>query len=170
MGLDPRRDVKIIHTGRENGSDRLKLLAKGEIDATVAEVDALPELGEEIIKVHKLAEFSDFRIRLSGATIAVARDFLERQRDTLWRFARALQESLALTRIRPDLVRRTYQRHLKLEDPMALDRIVREYMDRGLPTRPLPDRQTILTHIEELSLKHPKIPRNLGAYIDESLF
>ena len=170
IGLDPERDVQIIYTGHQNSFDRLKVLARGEVDATVAGTDALPELGQAKDKVHKLLDLIDIGIYVSGADVSAKRDLLHGRRYTVQKFLRALEESYRLAKARPDLVRRTYQRHLRIETATTLDVMVQEYLETKVPDRPFPDRRAIQSHIEELLTKHPNIPKDVRVYTDESFF
>ena len=170
LGLDPAKDVTIVYTGFQNSFDRLKVLARGEVDATVAGADALPELGPDAAKVHKLLDLLDIGIAISGADISVGRDLLEKKRDALKNFARALLESFRLARSRPDLVRRTYEKHLQLSNPLTLDKMVEEYIDAKVTGRPAPDPRVIEAYIEELLPKAPNAPRDVNLYFDATLF
>jgi NitT/TauT family transport system substrate-binding protein len=170
LGLDPDKDVTIVYTGFQTSFDRLKVLAKGEVDATVSGADALPELGADAAKVHKLLDLLDIGIAISGADISVRRDVLEKRRAALKNFARALDESFRLARIRPDLVRRTYEKHLELSNPVTLDKMVEEYMASKVAGRPAPDPRVIEGYIEELRQKVPNAPKDVSLYFDASLF
>jgi len=170
LGLDPGKDVEIVYTGFQNSFDRLKVLARGEVDATVAGADALPELGADAAKVHKLLDLIDIGIAISGADISAARELLEKKRDALRNFARALQESFRLARSRPDLVRRTYEKHLQLSNPVTLDKMVEEYMEAKVTGRPAPDPRVIEAYIEELLPKYPNAPKDAKLYMDATLF
>jgi ABC-type nitrate/sulfonate/bicarbonate transport system substrate-binding protein len=170
LGLDPERDVLIVYTGHQNSFDRLRVLAQGEVDATVGGAEALLELGQAADKVHRLLDLSDIGIYVSGADVSVKRDSLERQRDIMQRFIRALEEGYRLAKSRPDLVRRTYQKYLKPESSAALDWMVKEYGEAKTSGRPLPDRRAIESHIAEIVLKQPNVLKDPTGYIDESLF
>jgi len=170
LGLDPERDVLIVYTGHQNSFDRLRVLAQGEVDATVGGAEALLELGQAADKVHRLLDLSDIGIYVSGADVSVKRDSLERQRDIMQRFIRALEEGYRLAKSRPDLVRRTYQKYLKPESSAALDWMVKEYGEAKTSGRPLPDRRAIESHIAEIVLKQPNVLKDPTVYIDESLF
>ncbi|HEY2987446.1 MAG TPA: ABC transporter substrate-binding protein [Candidatus Binatia bacterium] len=170
VGIDTDKDVVIVYTGFQNSFDRLKVLVKGEVDATVAGADALPELGQDVTKVHKLLDLIDVGIAISGADISATRESLQNKRDALKNFARALQESFRLARSRPDLVRRTYEKHLQLSNPVTLDKMVEEYLEAKVAGRPAPDPRVIESYIEELLPKFPNAPKDPGLYIDATLF
>jgi NitT/TauT family transport system substrate-binding protein len=167
VGLDPEKDVTIVYTGFQNSFDRLKVLAKGEVDATVAGSDALPELGKDIDKVHPLLDLLEIGIAVSGADISAERNFIGKNREALRRFISGLEESVRLARSRPDLVRRTYEKHLKLSNA-TLDWMVKDYMSAKLPARPTPNPKVIEAYIEELQKSDAQ--RDVNLYLDASLF
>ena len=168
-GLDPERDVTMVYTGFQNSFDRLKLLAKGEVDATVAGSDALPELANDIDKVHPLLDLLEIGLAVSGADISAEKNFIDKKRQGLQRFISALEESFRLARSRPDLVRRTYERHLKLSN-VTLDWMVKDYMTAKVPARPAPNSKVIEAYIEELMLKKADVQKDVNLYLDASLF
>lgn len=170
VGLDPLKDVTIVYTGFQNSFDRLKLLAKGEVDATVASADALPELGKDRDKVHPLLDLLEIGIAVSGADISVERNFIGKKRGALQSFISGLEESFRLARSGPDLVRRTYEKHLQLSNPLTLDWMVKDYMSAKVPNRPAPNPKVIEAYVEELLLKKADAPKDVNRYLDASLF
>jgi NitT/TauT family transport system substrate-binding protein len=169
VGLDPAKDVTIVYTGFQNSFDRLKVLAKGEVDATVAGSDALPELGKDIDKVQPLLDLLEIGIAVSGADISAERNFIGKNREAMRRFISGLEESFRLARSRPDLVRRTYEKYLKLSN-VTLDWMVKDYAPAKLPARPVPNAKVIEAYIEELLLQKSDTPRDVNLYLDASLF
>jgi NitT/TauT family transport system substrate-binding protein len=171
LGFEPGRDVRVVATGLGSSVDRLRALAKGEVDAVAATADDLFQLdASESAKVMKLVELSEIGIYVSGSDISAARAFVETHRDRLRRFLRALEESLRLARERPDLLGEAYKKHLGISDPRLLEIKVKDYYDGNPPLRPLPDQKAIESHIEELTEKYPHLrPREASAYMDGSL-
>jgi NitT/TauT family transport system substrate-binding protein len=170
LGLDPEKDVAMVYTGFQNSSDRLKLLARGEVDATVAGSDAIPDLGADIDKVYPLVDLLDIGIAVSGADISAEKNSMGRKRDGLKRFVTALEESFRLARSRPDLVRRTYEKHLKLSNAATIDWMVKDYMSSKIPPRPAPNPRVIEAYLEELLLKKSDVQKDVTHYLDTSLF
>ncbi len=170
LGLEPDKDIRVVATGLNRSIDRLRSLARGEVDAVAAAPEDLPQLEvSQAEKVKKLFELADLGIYVSGADIAVARDYIQAHRETVRRFLGALEESLQLAKERPDLVGGTYKKYLGVTDPQALEK-VKEYYASNPPQRPLPDKKAIESNIEELKERYPDFkPRELSAYIDESL-
>ena len=170
LGLDPERDVTMVYTGFQNSSDRLKALAKGEVDATVAGSDALPDLGKDIDKVHRLVDLVALGIAVSGADISADKSFIGKNRAALQNFARGLEESFRLAQSRPDLVRRTYEKHLKISNSLTIDWMVKDYMSAKVPARPAPNPKVIEAYLEELQLKKSDVSTDVNRYLDASLF
>jgi NitT/TauT family transport system substrate-binding protein len=169
LGLDPDKDVTFVYTGFQNSSDRLKVLAKGAVDATVGGSDALPDLGKDMDKVHKLIDLVEIGIAVSGADISAARDFIEKKREALRNFIRGLEESFRLARRRPDLVRRTYEKHLKISNSLTIEWMVKDYMTARVPDRPAPNPKVIEAYLEDILLKRPDAPKDVNLYFDASL-
>jgi NitT/TauT family transport system substrate-binding protein len=170
LGIDPDKDVTFVHTGFQNSSDRLKVLAKGEVDATVGGSDALPDLGKDMDKVRKLVDLVDIGIAVSGADISAEKTFIAKKRETLRNFIRGLEQSLRLARGRPDLVRRTYDKHLKVSNSLTIDWMVKDYMSARVPSRPAPNPGVIEGYLEEILLERPDAPKDVNFYFDASLF
>jgi NitT/TauT family transport system substrate-binding protein len=169
VGLDPEKDVTIVYTGLQNSFDRLKVLAKGGVDATVAGADALPELGKDIDKVHPLVDLLEIGIAVSGADISAERNFIGKNREALRRFISGLEESFRLARSRPDLVRRTYEKYSTASN-VTLDWMVKDYMSARVPARPVPNPKVIEAYIEELLPQKPNASKDMNSYLDASLF
>jgi NitT/TauT family transport system substrate-binding protein len=173
IGLKPDRDVEIIYTGFNNSTDRLKALARGEIDATLAGLECDPEFAELELKparpLGRLIDLSDLGIHISGSDIALTRDYLEAYRDTVHRFLQALEKSLEIARESPELVRRAYEKYLETGNSYLLESKVKEYYRLAPSGRPFPDRLAIKNNLEELAEKYPdlRLP-DVEACVDES--
>jgi ABC-type nitrate/sulfonate/bicarbonate transport system substrate-binding protein len=115
MGLEPDSDVEIVYTGFNNSTDRVKALARGEVDATLAGLEHDPESPEleprEARNLRRLIDLSDLGIHVSGSDIALTCDYLEANRDTVRRFLQALEKSLEIARERSDLVNQAYEKY-----------------------------------------------------------
>ena len=170
LGLDPEKDVTMIYTGFQNSSDRLKVLAKGEVDATVGGSDALPDLGKDMDKVHPLVDLVGIGIAVSGADISAEKNFIGKNREALRNFVRGLEESFQLARSQPALVRRTYEKYLKISNRLTLDWMVKDYMSGKVPARPAPNPRVIEAYIEEIGLKKSDVTKDVNRYLDASLF
>src|SRR5207247_2622183 len=120
-------------------------------------------LGQAADRVHRLIDLSDVGIYVSGADISVKRDSLERRRDAMQRFIRALEEAYRLAKARPDLVRRIYQKYLKPESPVTLEWMVKAYGDAKVPERPLPGRRARASHLAEVMSTQPDVERRRDA-------
>ncbi len=133
-------------------------------------LDALPDLGKDIDKVHKLVDLVEIGIAVSGADISAGRDFIRKKREPLQNFIRGLEESFRLARSRPDLVRRIYEKYLKIASSLTIDWMVKDYVSAKLPARPAPNPKVIEAYIEELLLKNSDVPKDVNLYLDASLF
>jgi ABC-type nitrate/sulfonate/bicarbonate transport system substrate-binding protein len=166
MDLKPDSDVEIIYTGFNNSTDRVKALVRGEVDATLA---GLEHDSDSETNLRKLIDLADLAIHISGSDIALTHDYLEANRDTVRRFLQALEKSLEVSRERPDLLRRAFEKYLQIGNPLLVERKVKEYYKLAPQRRPLPDKLAIKNNLEELAEKYPdlRLP-DVEACIDES--
>jgi ABC-type nitrate/sulfonate/bicarbonate transport system substrate-binding protein len=154
VGLEPDSDVEIIYTGFNNSADRVKALARGEVDATLA---GLEHDSDSDTNLRKLIELSDLGIHISGSDLALSSDYLEAHRDVVRRFLQALERSLEISRQRPDLVGQTFEKYLQIGNPLLIERKVKEYYKLAPLGRPLPDKLAIKNNLEELAEKYPEL-------------
>jgi ABC-type nitrate/sulfonate/bicarbonate transport system substrate-binding protein len=172
LGLEPESDVAIIYSGFNNSTDRLKALAHGEVDATLAGLECDPEFPglapKAARQLRRLIDLSELDIHISGSDIALTRDYLEAHRDTVGRFLQALEKSLAITRKSPDLVSKAYEKYLQTDNSLLVETKVKEYYKLAPSGRPFPDRVAIKNNLEELAERYPelKLP-DIEACIDE---
>ena len=89
---------------------------------------------------------------IDGADISAESNFIGKKREALQDFVRGLEESFRLARGRPDLVRRTYEKHLKISSSLTLDWMVKDYMSAKVLARPAPNPRVIEAYLEELGL------------------
>jgi len=171
LGLDPAKDVRMVATGLSGSVDRLKTLARGEVDAVTASADDQIQLSRaESEKVRKLVDLSDVSILVSGADISAARSYLKLQRGTVRRFLQAIEEALELARQRPDVVSAAYEKYATSAGAEALDAKVKAYYAAKPPDRPYPDKTAVLSELEELKEKKPDVNLDAAAYVDESFY
>jgi ABC-type nitrate/sulfonate/bicarbonate transport system substrate-binding protein len=173
IGLEPKSDVEIVYTRFNNSTDRLKALARGEIDATLAGLECdqeLPGLEPKAARqLRRLIDLSELGIHISGSDIALTRDYLEAHRDTVQRFLQALEKSIEVARESPDLVREAYEKYLQTGNSLLLESKVKEYYKLAPSGRPFPDRLAIKNNLEELAEKYPDLSLpDVESCIDES--
>ena len=173
LGLEPDRDVAIIYTGFNNSTDRLKALARGEVDATLAGLESDPEFPglepKAARQLRRLIDLSELDIHISGSDIALTRDYLEAHRDTVQRFLQALEKSLEVARENSDLVREAYEKYVGTGNPLLVESKVKEYYRLAPSSRPFPDRLAIKNNLEELAEKYPELRLpGVESCIDES--
>jgi NitT/TauT family transport system substrate-binding protein len=175
LGLEPDKDIRVVYTGFNNSTDRLRAAARGEVDAVIGGLENFPDFPElpeaESRSLKKLVDLSALDIHISGSDIAATRGFVSQKREISRRFILVLEESLALARERPDLVGETFKHYLGLADSKAVESKVKGYYGIDPPRRPLPDRLAIQNNLDELEEKYPgfKLP-DLSDCIDESFF
>jgi sulfonate transport system substrate-binding protein len=171
LGFDPAKDLRMVATGLSGSVDRLKSLARGEIDAATASSDDQIELSRvESEKIRKLVDLSDLGILVSGADIAATRSYLKLQRGTARRFLQAIEEALELARQRPDVLSAAYEKYAVSSGAEALEAKVKAYYAGKPPEHPYPDKKAVLSELEELKEKKPDLNLDPLAYVDESFY
>jgi NitT/TauT family transport system substrate-binding protein len=174
LGLEPEKDIEIVYTGFNNSSDRLKALARGELDAVIGGMEHYPHFPELEIsqaqEIRKMIELSELGIYISGSDIAAARSYIESHRETLSRFLRALEEALTMAKPRPDLVQEAFRKHLGLTNPEIAKSKGEEFDRLPPPEKPAPDKRAIQSNVEELQEKYGGLaPIDVSAFIDDRL-
>lgn len=175
LGLKPDEDVRIVYTGFNNSTDRLRALARGEVDGVIGGLENFPDFSElqrdEAAALKKLVDVEDVGIHISGSDIAATRGWIERRREDARNFVAALEESAALAGARADLVGRAFEKYLALETPAAVESKARGYYTLKIPARPLPDRLAIQNNLDEIEENSPgaALP-SVADCVDESLF
>ncbi|MGH7835952.1 MAG: ABC transporter substrate-binding protein, partial [Candidatus Binatia bacterium] len=90
LGLEPEKDIQIVYTGFNNSTERLKVLARGEVDGVIGGMEHYPGFPElepvERNRVRMLVELANLGIYISGSDIATARACLETREESLRRF------------------------------------------------------------------------------------
>jgi NitT/TauT family transport system substrate-binding protein len=150
LKLDPDRDVQMIATGLTDSVSRLKQVAKGETDATIAATESVVALGEQRAQVSVIAVLEDLGIFISGSDISTTRRLIETRRDTVKRFLAALMEATARAKADPDLSRHIYRDYSDTKDAAALDWRVAEFVPKRIASVPAPNRRAMAFYFRDL--------------------
>jgi NitT/TauT family transport system substrate-binding protein len=173
LGLEPEKDIEIVYTGFNNSTERLKALARGEVDAVIGGMEHCPGFPElepaERSRVRMLVELAELGIYISGSDIAATRACIETRGESLRRFLRALEEALGLAKKRTGLVEEAFRKHFHSNQEAARSK-AEEFVRLPPPERPYPDERAVRSNIEELREKHPELKHaDMSACIDNSL-
>ena len=171
LGLQPDRDVTLVPIGGRS-VERLKALLDGRIDATTSNEDNLYELERrgDLGKVRALADNESLKLFIgAGVDFAVSHPLLNRQRESIKSFLKALCEAISLAKKNRGLADRIYARHQGVRDPALLDFMYRTYVLGAIPQRPFPKVEPVALGIEEFGAKPGLKGRKAEDLIDRTL-
>jgi len=155
LGLDPDRDVTLVSFGSRSVT-RLNALLEGRIDATTSNEENIYDLERRggLSKVRVLADNDSLKLYIgAGVDFAVARGWLQKDREGVKSFLRALSEAIALAKSSRASADRIYGKYLGVKDPAMLDFMYRTYVQGAIPQRPFPKSEVIALGLEEFGAK-----------------
>ena len=170
LGLNPGKDVQLIPTGISESDRRLLMMLQGKIDATLATEDNLLQLGLRGVKISVLADLYDAGVYTTGSDIATSRQLVKERPRQLKAFLMALTEGTWIGRTNKDVALRIYRKYLKVEEPVLLDSLHKNYLLGTIPAKPFPQEAALQNDIEELSHSFPQLKgKKAGDFLDLSL-
>ncbi len=149
LHLDPDHDVTLVTTGLNQSRARLEQVVKGDIDATIVDIESVKALGERSAAVTSLADLEQLGIFVSGADISTTRALIETRRDTLTRFLTAVVEAIALAKDEPAVARAAYSKYGNLTEPHVLEWRATEFVRTRLPDVPYPNRRALAGYVAD---------------------
>jgi NitT/TauT family transport system substrate-binding protein len=155
LKLDPDRDVQMIATGLTDSVSRLKQVANGETDATIAATESVIALGAQRSQVTVVAVLEDLGIFISGSDISTTRRLIATRRDTVKRFMAALMDAIALAKSDLPLARRIYRDYSDTKEEAALDWRVTEFVPKRIVSVPGPNRRAMAFYFRDLGRGGP---------------
>jgi len=155
LKLDPDRDVQMVATGLTDSVARLKQVARGETDATIAATESVIALGEQRSQVAIIAVLEDLGIYISGSDISTTRKMLETRRPAVKRFMSALMDAIARAKADPQLSRRIYRDFSDTKEEAALDWRIAEFVPKRIASVPGPNRRAMAFYFKDLGRSGP---------------
>ena len=101
IGIDPTKDVELVHFDDRRSTDRVKSLLNGEISAVMVTAEAMYELQRsgKIDGLHRLTDHKQLRIYAGGgADYAASSTFLRNRREDVKRFMSGICEGTAMAK------------------------------------------------------------------------
>jgi NitT/TauT family transport system substrate-binding protein len=149
LGLDPDRDVHLVATGLDSSKARLDLVVKGDIDASIADLENVKALDEKSNAVISIAELEKQGIFVSGADVSTSRSLIESRREAVEGFLTALVEAIAKAKSDPDFASRIYRQYAKVTDPAVLDWRTHDFIQTRIPSIPYPNREALNSYLRD---------------------
>ena len=101
LGIDPEKDVTLVHFDEGRNTDRVKSLLDGNVAGMMVTAEAMYEL-EKTGKLNRLTRLTDHKqLRIyagGGADYAISAAFLKERREDAKRFMSAICEGIAVAR------------------------------------------------------------------------
>lgn len=170
LGLIPGKDVQLIPTGISESDRRLLMMLQGKIDATLATEDNLLQLRLRGVKFSVLADLHDAGVYTTGSDIATSRQFVKERPRQLKAFLMALTEGTWIGRTNKDVALRIFRKYLKVEEPVLLESMHKNYLLGTIPVRPFPEEAALQNDIEDLSNTYAHLKGKKAAdFLDLSL-
>jgi ABC-type nitrate/sulfonate/bicarbonate transport system substrate-binding protein len=170
LGLIPGKDVQLLSTGLSSSAERVLLIHRGKIDATLAVLDNVLKMGLQGYKVNILADVLEHGVYASGGDLISSRSFLKENRETAKAFLHALCEAIWLARKDKELVLRVYRKYLKTNDAVLLESIYNNYVLGVIQSKPFPDERGMQRTIDFLAATTPHLKgQKVASFIDDSL-
>ena len=151
LGLDAKRDVKIIVSG--NQTARLAAMKQGIIHGTV--VNPPTKLVYEKEGFTELLDLAQLKNPFAGNVYTVRRAFAERNRETLEKFVAAVVEGIHRYKTDKELALKVIRKYLRTQDPAVVEVAYNGY-EPVMPTLPYPSEEGFRTALEVLSQEVPK--------------
>lgn len=139
LGIDPGKDVEIVHFDERRSADRVKSLLAGEISAVMVTAETMYELQKsgEIHRLQRLTDHKQLRIYAGGgADYAVSSAFLLSRREDVKRFMSGICEGISLARKDPARAQRFVAETGRNLDAAGIEYLYRLYITDVIPSRP----------------------------------
>ena len=170
LGLMPGKDVQLIGTGLSSSAERVLLIHRGKIDATLAVLDNVLKMELQGYPVNILADLLEHGIYATGGDLMTSRQFLKQNRDAAKGFLKALCEAIWLGRQDKELVSRVYRKYLKTQETILLESLYKNYVLGTIQTKPFPEPKSMQRTIDALAPSTPHLKgQRVGNFIDDSL-
>ena len=170
LGLIPGKDVQLIATGLTNSADRVLLIHRGKIDATLAVLYNLLKMELQGYTVTILADLLEHGVYTTGGDLMTYRQFLKQNREMAKAFLKAICEAVWLGRQDKELALRVYRKYLKTNESILLESLYKNYVLGTIQTKPYPEPKSMQRTIDQLAATTPHLKgQKVGNFIDDSL-
>lgn len=139
LGIDPEKDVTLVHFDEGRNTDRIKSLLDGNVAAMMVTAEAMYELEKtgRLSRVNKLTDHKQLKIYAGGgADYAISAAFMKGRREDAKRFMSAICEGIAVARKDKAKALEFVARSGRNLDAAAIEYLYRLYMNDVVPLRP----------------------------------
>jgi ABC-type nitrate/sulfonate/bicarbonate transport system substrate-binding protein len=158
LGLDPDRDVALIHFDEDRSADRAGGLLSGKVAASLVTAEAMYDLEKtgDAKRFHILADHKKLNIYAGGgADYAVSAAFLKNHRPEVKSFMSGICEGTALAKKDKAKALDFVAKTVRKSDPALVEYLRRLYVEEVIPARPYPKTASVELGIQMVA---PGIP------------
>jgi NitT/TauT family transport system substrate-binding protein len=141
LGLDPDKDVTLVHASDARSADRATALTSGQLSGTLVTAEAMYHLEKtgQIKGFRILADHKQLNIYAGGgADYAISVAFLRARRQETKTFLSGICEGIAVARQNKPKALEIMTKSERGRDPAALEYLYRLYTTEVIPARPYP--------------------------------
>jgi NitT/TauT family transport system substrate-binding protein len=139
LGIDPEKDVTLVHFDEGRNTDRVKSLLDGNVAGMMVTAEAMYELEKtgKLNRLNKLTDHKQLKIYAGGgADYAISAAFLKDRREDAKRFMSAICEGIAIARKDTAKALEFVAKSGRNLDGAAIEYLYRLYMTDVIPARP----------------------------------
>jgi len=160
LGLDPDKDVTLVHYDQGGSSARATGLLSGEVSGSLVSSETLFELERTgaIKKFRVLADHKKLNIYGGGgADYAISTTFLKSHRDQAKSFLGSICEGISLARKNKPKALEIIAKTVRKSDSAGVEFLYRVYVGEVIPVRPYPRTEGVEIGIQMLSSTLPAV-------------
>jgi NitT/TauT family transport system substrate-binding protein len=139
LGIDPEKDVTLVHFDEGRNTDRVKSLLDGNVAGMMVTAEAMYELEKtgKLNRLNRLTDHKQLKIYAGGgADYAISAAFLNERREDAKRFMSAICEGIAVARKDRTKALQFIAKSGRDLDGAAVEYLYRLYMTDVIPARP----------------------------------
>jgi NitT/TauT family transport system substrate-binding protein len=158
LGIDPDRDVTLVHSSDARSVDRTNALTSGQLSGTLVTAEAMYDLQKsgQIKSFRILADHKRLNIYAGGgADYAIAAAFLKTRREEAKNFLSGICEGITVARQNRPKALEIMTKSERGKDPAALEYLYRLYTTEVIPARPYPKVEGVELGIEMVASTLP---------------
>ena len=151
LGLDPDRDVTLIHSKDARSADRTTALTSGQLAGTLVTAEAMYDLKKtgQIKNFRVLADHRQLNVYAGGgADYAMTVAFLKTRRQAAKTFIRGICDGIAVAKQNQSKALEIMTKSEPGRDPAALEYLYHLYTTEVIPARPYPKIEGVELGIE----------------------
>src|SRR5712692_1674502 len=141
LGLDPGKDVTLVHFDEARSADRATALLSGQVSGSLVTAEAMYDLEKTgaVKKFRILADHKKLNIYAGGgADYAMSAEFLKNHRREAKSFLSGICEGIALARKDKAKALEFVAQSVRKNDAAAIEYLYRLYTSEVIPSRPYP--------------------------------